>query len=116
MFHLDTFVRNGTARQNKRRVIIVGAGEAGAMMIRELRSKSKLGMVPVGIVDDNRKKIGTRLLGVPVLGTLDCIPLIASANNASAVIIAMPSAHRSGVRQIVDICTGAGLKVKTVPG
>jgi len=65
-------------------------------------------MVPVAIVDDDPNKTGTRVLGVPVVGKPELIPSIAKKKSAFGVIIAMPSAPRSRVREIVEICTSVG--------
>lgn len=112
----DTFGVKSVSERERKNVIIVGGGQAGALTIRELRADSKLNMTPVAVVDDDSNKIGTRILGIPVLGKPESIPSIAEKKNAEGVIIAMPSAPRSRVREIVDICTRAGLKVKTIPG
>jgi len=100
---------------DRKNVIIAGGGQAGALTIRELRANPKLNMVPVAIVDDDPNKTGTRVLGVPVVGKPELIPSIAKKKSAFGVIIAMPSAPRSRVREIVEICTSVGLRVKTIP-
>jgi len=82
-------------------VIIAGGGQAGALTIRELRANPKLNMVPVAIVDDDPNNTGTRVLGVTVVGKPELIPSIDKNKSAFWVIIAMPSAPRSRVREIV---------------
>jgi FlaA1/EpsC-like NDP-sugar epimerase/lipopolysaccharide/colanic/teichoic acid biosynthesis glycosyltransferase len=98
------------------RVLIVGAGDAGAIVAREMRSNPRLGMEPVGFIDDNPIKIGTVLRDLPVLGASLDLPRLARAHQIDQVLIAMPTAPGKAIRRIVSLCQEAGVKYQTVPG
>ncbi len=97
-------------------VLIAGAGEAGAMVLRELRQNPQTGLVPVGFVDDDPLKHGMLLQRVRVLGGRDRIPDLAREHHIEQVIIAMPSAPGAAIREIVEICEAASVRARTVPG
>jgi len=99
-----------------RRTIVVGAGVAGGMIVRELVENAQLGMVPVGIVDDDTRKHGLRLHNVPVLGPLSALEKIATRIAVTDVVIAMPSAPGRTIREVVSAAGAAGLVTRTVPG
>jgi FlaA1/EpsC-like NDP-sugar epimerase len=97
------------------RVLIVGAGEAGSMMLKDLLHSPSLGLVPVAIVDDDRRKVGRRLHGIPVLGTLAAIPRLAERYQVSAVLLAIPSATDDLVRDVAGMCERAHVTLKVLP-
>ncbi len=97
-------------------VLIAGAGEAGAMVLRELRQNPQTGLVPVGFVDDDPAKHGVLLNRVRVLGDAAAIPQLVREHAIDQVIIAMPSATGKTIREIVDICEEAGVRARIVPG
>jgi FlaA1/EpsC-like NDP-sugar epimerase len=99
-----------------RRTIIVGAGAAGGLIVRELLENSHLGMVPVALLDDDPRKHGLRLHNVPVLGDLRALERVARAIAATDVVIAMPTAAGRAIREVVRVATAAGLNTRTVPG
>src|SRR5439155_24194828 len=74
-----------------RRVLIVGAGAAGEMILRELRSNPQLGLTPVGFVDDDPRKRNARLNDVPVLGPLSRIPALIGEHGVDEIVIAIPT-------------------------
>jgi len=97
------------------RALIVGAGDAGAMVAREARG-DKANFLPVGFVDDNPNKQNLRVLGLPVLGTRKDIPELVNRHKVDLIIIAMPSVGGSIIREIVEICRGTGAELKILPG
>jgi FlaA1/EpsC-like NDP-sugar epimerase len=99
-----------------RPAIIVGAGAAGGMIVRELLENSQLGLSPVGFVDDDPAKQGLSLHDVPVRGRISDLDRIAAEHDASDVIIAIPSAPGGIAREIVRRASAAGLTTRTVPG
>ncbi len=105
-------------RQNEcdRRVLIVGAGAAGQMIVREIRENPALGMIEVGFVDDDRAKRRTRIDGVPVLGCHEEIPALCEEHGIDEIIIAIPSAAPSHLRHILEHCHGAKAKARILPG
>jgi FlaA1/EpsC-like NDP-sugar epimerase len=105
-------VRRDSSRS--KRVMIVGAGFAAQMVIRELALPNS-GYVTVGCVDDDRSKIGIHIHGVPVLGTIEELELLAKENAADEILIAIPSASGKQMRTITDACQKTNLIFKTVP-
>ncbi len=100
-------------RSSRRRVAIVGAGEVGAHLARELAGKPRMGREVVAFFDDDTRKHGTRVHGIPVTGVLDVARLEALGINE--VIIAMPSAMARRVREVVRLLREAGMAHTTVP-
>jgi FlaA1/EpsC-like NDP-sugar epimerase len=94
----------------------MGAGDAGAMIVRELRANPHLGMDPVGFLDDDLGKHDVVIHGVPVLGDRHAIPEMAAGYKVKLIIIAMPTASGRDIRDVVDICDAAGVQTKIVPG
>ena len=97
-----------------KRVMVVGAGFAAQMVIREL-ARPNSGYAAVGCVDDDRSKIGVRILGVLVLGTIDELEALVEDNPAEEILIAIPSASGKQMRRITDVCQKVKLPFKTVP-
>jgi len=95
--------------------LIIGAGEMGAMVVRELRRNRRLGMIPIGFLDDDPTKWRMRIRGVAVLGALHNFPEIARAKQVSRVIIAMPMVPGSVIQRIVRSCDSSGVRVQTIP-
>jgi len=98
---------------NAQPVMILGAGDAGATLAKELAKSSEWHVV--GLLDDNVGKHGRQIHGVPVLGRIDELPSVAGRFAVSHAIIALPSASHTERRRAVDVCTRAGLKPLTVP-
>ena len=97
-------------------VVVVGAGDAGQLVLRELLRNRALGYTPIGLVDDDPRKRNMRLHGVRVLGTSDDLPRILRENRPDELLIAIPSASGEQRRQIVEAAQAAGVTVKTLPG
>jgi FlaA1/EpsC-like NDP-sugar epimerase len=100
----------------QQRVLIAGAGEAGALILRELRANPQTGLIPVGFVDDDPLKHGVLIHRTRVLGGCETIPALVREHQVDQVIIAMPSAAGSVVRGVVDICEQAGVRARIIPG
>ncbi len=113
-----TGTQEARARQQgpTRRALIMGAGDAGALIVREMQNNPSLGYLPVGFVDDAPAKQGIKIHGVPVLGTRQDIPRLSRQKGIDQVIIAMPTAPGSAVRDIRAICEKADIPAKTMPG
>ena len=103
-------------RDHLRRVLVMGAGSAGAMIVREMQANPGLGLEPVGLLDDNRAKVGMTIHGVVVQGTREDIPRLYREEKIDEVIIAMPTAPGQAIRDVVTICQQAGVAYKTMPG
>ncbi len=113
---LAMYERRGRSMLPVKRVLMVGAGDAGAMMAREMLKSAQMGMLPVGFVDDDASKHGVRIHGVPVLGDRYEIPRLAAQQEARQVVIAMPTAPGKTIREIVAICERARVETKIMPG
>lgn len=99
-----------------RRVLVAGAGDAGSMIVKEMRANPQLGLNPVGFVDDDPQKLGARIHGVRVLGNRQEIARLAEEQRVDEVIIAMPTAPGKVIREIVKTCEQAGVAARTMPG
>ncbi|MBA3471291.1 MAG: polysaccharide biosynthesis protein [Herpetosiphonaceae bacterium] len=110
----------GTARvrddKSHKRVLVIGAGAAGVMIVKEMQHQLHLCLEPVGFVDDDVQKHGSRICGLPVLGGRERIPGVFEALNVRQVLIAMPSISGKIIREIVSICAQAGIQAKIIPG
>lgn len=102
--------------KNRQNVLIVGAGEAGSMVVRELRKNPQVGLYPIGFVDDDAFKLNMQIYGIPVLGNRKQIPKLVHQNDIVQVIIAMPTAPGVIIRQVVKLCESVGVKTKIIPG
>jgi FlaA1/EpsC-like NDP-sugar epimerase len=97
------------------RTLIVGAGEAGSLLLKEIRRHPHAAYSVCGFVDDAPEKKGMKLHGIPVLGTAKQLKSIIIANEVEDVIIAMPSADGKSIKNIIDSCKNANVTFKTLP-
>jgi FlaA1/EpsC-like NDP-sugar epimerase len=97
-------------------VLIIGAGDAGQLLIREMQRNPQLGYTPIGLVDDDPRKKNLRVHGIRVLGTTDELRHILRDNRPDEVLIAIPSAAGETRQQIVEACRAENIAVKTLPG
>jgi FlaA1/EpsC-like NDP-sugar epimerase len=97
-------------------VLIVGAGDAGQLMVREMQRNRQLHYTPIGFVDDDPRKRGDRIHGVRILGTTDELVHVLRDNKPDEVLIAIPSAPGDVRRRIVEACRAEKVPVKTLPG
>jgi FlaA1/EpsC-like NDP-sugar epimerase len=99
-----------------KRLLIIGAGDAGEKMYRELRDNPNLNYHIVGFVDDDARKIGMRIHGVPILGNVDELSRLVKKHEIDEILIAISSASGKEMRRIVERCKATGIKFKTIPG
>jgi FlaA1/EpsC-like NDP-sugar epimerase len=97
------------------KVLIIGAGEAGLSVLREIRNHPEKGYLPIGFIDDDSEKIGKSIHGLDVLGSTHELTYLARKLQIDEVVIAMPSASGSKIREIVQQCEYKGCKFKIVP-
>lgn len=97
-------------------VLIIGAGDAGQLLIREMQRNPQLGYTPIGLVDDDPRKKNLRVHGVRVLGTTPELRHVLRDNRPDEVLIAIPSAAGETRQQIVEACRAENIPVKTLPG
>jgi FlaA1/EpsC-like NDP-sugar epimerase len=99
-----------------RRTLMVGAGQAGCMLLREIRGMQDSPYDLMGFVDDDPLKRGLRLNGVPVLGGTADLAALVKKYEVEKVIIAIPSAPRGTIRSLIRSCQAAHVQFKTIPG
>jgi len=104
------------ARNQACRVVIVGAGSAGALVAKELAAHPEMGRTAVGFIDDDPAKRGGVLNSLPVLGPRSELAEIIERYRVGEVIVAMPSAPGSVIREVMDSCKDLKVKIKTLPG
>lgn len=98
-----------------KRVLIVGAGDAGAMIVREMRNNRSYGYQPIGFIDDNPAKVGHRIHGVKVLGNRADLPQVIAESRPDVVLVAMPSAASGTIRAVVKALEPFHLPIQTLP-
>jgi len=108
--------RNSQERMKNIRTLLIGAGDAGNMVIKELRQRTDLGIDVVGFIDDNPRKFKTVIQGIKVLGNTTQIPEIVKKLKIDEAIITIANASSKDIRRIVGVCEGTKIKVKIVPG
>lgn len=101
--------------KSTKRVMLIGAGDAGAALINEYNMHPELKSTPVAIIDDNLGKQNKKLSGVPILGTREDIVKVAEDKMIDEIVITMPSATPKTINEIYTICSNAKCKVKILP-
>lgn len=96
--------------------LIIGAGDAGATIAREIERYHKRSRKVIGFIDDDESKFNRLMGGVRILGNRHDIPSIVKENKVKEIIIAMPSVTRNEIRNIMEICSPLKCKVNTLPG
>lgn len=104
--------RTGKARK----IIVIGAGDAGALVVKEMQKNRQIDLEPVGFLDDDPAKQNHSLLGVPVIGRLVDLSKALEEHQVDEVIIAIPSAPGRVVRLVADVCRLKGVPFRTMPG
>ncbi|MBU6332871.1 MAG: polysaccharide biosynthesis protein [Chloroflexi bacterium] len=104
------------APQDTTPVVVYGAGNAGAMVVQELRQNPQLKLRIIGIIDDNPRTHGLTIHGVRVLGGRGALPEVVRTGTVRKVIIAMPRAPGKEIRAIHAFCAGLGVAALTIPG
>jgi FlaA1/EpsC-like NDP-sugar epimerase len=107
--------RRRTLEAQPMRVLVVGAGDAGSMVLKDLLRNPSLALDPVGFVDDNPRKVGLSLHGVPVLGTGAAIPRLVERLRVDQVLLAIPSVKSEVVRHVASLCEEAGVTLRVLP-
>ena len=98
-----------------KRLLIVGAGNAGEALLREIHRMPVAEYDVIGFIDDEPAKQGISIHGIPVLGTVEQLPKICKNRNVEEIAIAMPSASPTQLRRVIQVCTGTKIRFRTVP-
>jgi FlaA1/EpsC-like NDP-sugar epimerase len=96
------------------KVLLIGAGVGAQTVVREIQRPGSE-YAPIGYVDDDRSKVGLRIEGIPVLGTVDQLPELMTSHPIDEVLIAVPSASSRQMQRFVEVCERAEVKCRTVP-
>jgi FlaA1/EpsC-like NDP-sugar epimerase len=107
---------SGANQIPKRKVIIVGAGDAGASFCSQVKSNPEFRLEPVAIIDDDMAKIGLSLIGVPVVGNIDQIPTTVERYEADLIVIAIPAATSEQRTRIINKCRDSHVEFRILPG
>jgi len=103
-------------KEDLKRTLIYGAGDAGMSLFREIRNNARLAYRICGFIDDDPSKVGLRIAGVPVLGGGATIGALAARHRIAIILIAIPSATGTEMARILRFCHDAEVEFKTVPG
>ncbi len=101
---------------NADRVMIIGGGDAGSVLVKELQHSTKTNLLPVCVIDDNPNKHGRALFGVPIVGGRESIISKGAEFNIDTIIFAIPTASGSNRKEILNIAKETGCKLRTIPG
>jgi FlaA1/EpsC-like NDP-sugar epimerase len=104
------------AGMQRTRVLLIGAGQAGVMVAREIQHRPDLGLHAVGFLDDDPMKVGTSIGGLPVLGTTAQVGDIAERKRIDRALITIANAPGAQIRRITELCRDCGLETKIIPG
>ena len=110
------FVRSMPGAGNGERIMLIGAGEAGRMLLREIDGNDRIRGKVCCIIDDNAGKWGRHMDGVPVVGGREKIAYAAGKYNITQIIFAIPTASPAQKKEILELCKGTGCKIRSVPG
>lgn len=99
-----------------KKVLIIGAGSAGEMIVRDMLNNPRYNIEPIGFIDDDPHKKGMRIHGLPIFGPRQQIPDIVTLHQPNEILIALPAMSSKVVREIFELCKQFGLPVKTLPG
>lgn len=107
--------------ENYERTLIIGAGRAAMMILTDIENAKKdpnnpsRNILPIGLVDDDRSKLGSKIMGVPVLGSSVDIPELCKQSNISLIVFAIPSCTEEDRQRILALCSQTQCKIKMVP-
>jgi UDP-GlcNAc:undecaprenyl-phosphate GlcNAc-1-phosphate transferase len=100
----------------KKRLLIIGAGDSGELLLRELKRNPNLDYNPIGFIDDDFSKVGRSIHGIPVLGTRQQMLDIVKEKEIDEIIVAIPSASREDLKEIFDICSACEIPYRQIYG
>ena len=107
---------NSSNISNLEKILIIGAGSCGQLIIEEIRKQNPIKQKVIGVIDDNPSKKGTYLRGIKILGNRNKIIEISEEKNVDLILIAMPSVDGKTKKEIIEICQSTRAKVKIIPG
>ncbi|MFS0822734.1 polysaccharide biosynthesis protein [Bacillus sp. 1P02SD] len=108
----DTYIKKNDHRN---RTLIIGAGAAGTMVVRQIKNNNESELIPIGFIDDNVKKQNLDILGIPVLGGIESIEEVVREKNIANIIIAIPSLNKKELNNIFQECAKTKAKTQILP-
>ncbi|MGH4052320.1 MAG: polysaccharide biosynthesis protein [Clostridium sp.] len=112
----ESIINWNASKNDRKRVMIIGAGEAAAMVIKEMKGSYQSKYRPVAVIDDEDYKKGNNIMGVKVLGSRKDIPAIAKEKDIGTILLAIPTIDDENKTQILEICKKTNCKIEIVPG
>jgi len=109
-------VMNGAGRKGDHRVLIIGAGDAGSLLLRDIETQPQLGYNVVGFLDDKRDKHGLMVRSVRVLGGIDTVVDVVERLEVDEILVAIPSMGPDRRREVLELCTKAGVPTRIISG
>jgi FlaA1/EpsC-like NDP-sugar epimerase len=103
-----------TGRKQEKRALIIGAGDAGTMLAKDLKSRSS-NLYPAAFIDDNVHLHNRQTLGIPVIGGREAIPEAVEKYKIDEILIAIPSLSKAELSKIIDICKNTNARIKIIP-
>ena len=103
-------------RHDRKNLLIIGAGDCGEKIYREIRDNARLRYNVVGFLDDDKDKRGMKIHAIPVVGQIEDIKDITKKLSADEALIAIPSTSSQQMRRIVNLCKDSGIEFQTIPG
>ena len=109
-------VMTGAGTRGDHRVLIIGAGDAGSLLLRDIENQPQLGYNVVGFLDDAREKRNMMVRGVRVLGSIDSVGDVVEQLQVDEVLVAVPSMGSARRREVLEMCTRAGVPTRMITG
>lgn len=109
------FIIDKNEYKNPKRIMVIGAGSAGTMLVKEMKQRKDLGYNPVALIDDDKYKMGKRIAGVEVKGSRDSIEKVCKEMHVDEILIAIACLDAANKKSIIDICKNTGCKVRIMP-
>lgn len=103
------------SERSGKRTLLVGAGDAGEMILRDMNNNPQYGYTPVGFIDDAPHKKGLKIHGVPIIGGREIIGSAIKLYGVEEILITMPSASNRAIREVYDACKPLKIPIKTLP-
>ena len=110
------FRRRYMTRKSSSNVMVIGAGDAGNMIVREILASEHLNKTITCVIDDDPRKVGSYIHGVRIVGDTQTIPHFVEKFAVNEIIIAIPSASKADIKRVIDICKNMGCALKVLPG
>jgi FlaA1/EpsC-like NDP-sugar epimerase len=115
-FFIRVFREYMILEPSRKRVLIIGAGDVGEMMVREMRNNREFSYEPIGFIDEDREQAGRTIHGVPILGSSSRLADILKQQKPDEILIADPAHAQATIREVYETCKPFNLPIKKLPG